>query len=283
MEMFNFSAGEASRINRALGFIGTKEVDLDQLAERTLIIKTENFEDECAQLAPYYANLGLENSNARLVFDTSKAGGHKILINKAAISGLSYIHALITEVVHLGNLSRYNADHGNVYRLEPEQAIADYYYEFLLWTRFQAMKIATRAHALVSWHEVNGEAPPEDGRYRFAPVTFPGDTLKASLQRLSTARDMTAWREEYWDLLEELALYLGRLAFYQQAARPGDIDEQFPEDLIEKTVGLENCLPLYASLQCSRDYGEWRVQKQNLRRAIVAMQEQGKQQFPLDS
>jgi hypothetical protein len=279
MEMFNFSAGETSRINRALGFIGRQEVDLDRLTARTLVVKTENFDDECEQLAPYFAGLGLENSNARLVFNTAKDGGHKILINKAAITGLSYVHALVTELVHLANLSRYSAEHGNVYRLEPEQAIADHYYEFLLWTKFQAMRIATRAHALVSWHEVNGEAPPQGNRYQFAEVTFPGEGIKAALQRVEQAGTIAVWREGLWDLLEEMAFYLGRLAFYQQEARPGDLDACFPAVPIEETVGLVNCLSFYAALQAARNYPGWLAEKHTIRKAIVGMQEQGRQRY----
>ncbi len=279
MEMFNFSAGETRRINRALGFIGKKEVDLHRLAPRTLVVKTENFEDECEQVAPYFASLGLESSNARLVFNPAKDSNHKILVNKAAISGLSYIHTLVTELVHLGNLSCFNDDHGNIYRLEPEQAIADHYYEFLLWTKFQAMRIATRAHALVSWHEVNGETLPENGRYQFAQVAFPGDGVKAALHGLRQAGTIAVWREGFWDLLEELAFYFGRLAFYQQEARPGDLDASFPTEMIEETVGLFNCLALYAALQASRDYPGWLTEKHNLRQAIVGMQEQGKKRY----
>ncbi len=279
MEMFNFSTGETNRINLALGFIGKKEVDLERLADRTLIVKTENFADECEQLAAYYAHLGLENGNARLAYNPSANGNHKILVNKAAVAGLSYIHTLVTELVHLGNLSQYGADHGNVYRFEADQAIAEYYYEFLLWSKFQAMKIATRAHALVSWHEVNGEAPPADGRYQFAQVAFAVDDLNAGLQRLQTSETIAVWREEFWDVLEELVFYFGRLAFYQQTARPGDLDEQFPAEAIEETVGLDNCLALYAALQSARDYPRWRAEKQNIRKWIVAMQEQGKQRF----
>lgn len=279
MEMFNFSADETQRINQALGFIGSREVDLEQLAARTLIVKTENFADECEQLAPYFAGLGLESGNARLVFNPAKDASHKILVNKAAISGLSYVHALVTELVHLGNLSRFSADHGNIYRLEPEQAIADHYYEFLLWTKFQAMRIATRAHALVSWHAINCEDPPEGGRYQFAQTAFPGEGVKATLQGLAQAETIAVWREGLWDLLEELSFYFGRLAFYQQEARPGDLDEHFPAAMIEETVGLFNCLALYAALQAARDYPGWLAEKHNIRTAIVGMQEQGKQRY----
>ena len=279
MEMFNFSAGETSRINRALGFIGKQEVDLDRLTTRILVVKTENFDDECEQLAPYFAGLGLENSNARLVFNTARDGGHKILINKDAIAGVSYVHTLVTELVHLANLSRYSAEHGNVYRLEPTQAIAGHYYEFLLWTKFQAMRIATRAHALVSWHEVNGEAPPEGGRYQFAQAAFPGEGVRATLQGLAQAGTIAGWREGFWDLLEELAFYFGRLAFYQQEARPGDLDEHFPATMIEEAVGLVNCLSFYAALQAARDYPGWLAEKHTIREAIVGMQEQGKRRY----
>ncbi len=273
MEMFNFSSAETSRINRALGFISAKEVDLDSLLPRTLIVKTENYEDECEKLAPYYAQLGLEDAAARLVFNSLQEGTHKILVNKEAISGLSYVHSLVNQLVHLGNLSLYNGEHGNIYRMEAEQAIADYYYEFLLWTRFQAMKIATRAHALASWHEVNGEEPPKDGRYQFSQVGFPVEPVGESLYQLVQTVDISGWREGFWNLLEELSTYFGRLAFYQQVANPAEVDDHFPAEAIEETIGLENCLMFYAALQAAREYASWKEMRTNMRRAVVAMQD----------
>ncbi len=278
MEMFNFSSGETARFNRALSFVHRQELDTELLAANTLIVKTENFEDECEQLAPYFSGLGLENANARLVYNPAK-GGHKILVNKATISELSYIHTMVTELVHLANLIPYNAEYGNVYRFTQEQAIGHYYYEFLLWTKFQAMKIATRAHALATWHACNGEAPPEDGCYQFAKVTLHSDRVVAALEGLQAAENIAAWREVLWDLLEELAFYFGRLAFYQQNARPEELDESFPAAAIAAMVGLEPCLALYAALQQARTYSQWRQQQGHIRKAIVAMQDHGKGLF----
>lgn len=279
MELFNFSADESKRINRALTFIGQQEVDLGGFTDRTLVVKTENFEDACDEAARYFPELGLESISARLVFNTAKEGSHKILMNKAAISGLSYIHTLVAEVVHLGNLSRFTSEHGNIYRLEPEGAIAQYFYEFLLWTKFQAMKIASRAHALMAWHEVNGEEPPPDGRYQFAQVTFPGEGVRTALTVAEQAENLTAWREGFWELLTELTVYFGRLAFYQQEPSPLDLDEHFPADRIDSLVGMDNCLAFYAALLRARTYPTWLTEKQAIRHAIVAMQEQGGQRF----
>jgi hypothetical protein len=279
MELFNFSAGESKRINRALTFISQQEVDLGGFTGRTLVVKTENFEDACDDVARTFPELGLESIGARLVFNTAKEGIHKILVNKDAISGLSYIHTLVGEVVHLGNLSRFTSDHGNIYRLEPEQAIARYYYEFLLWTKFQAMKIASRAHALMAWHEVNGEEPPSDGRYQFAQVNFPGEGVRAALTVAEQAENCAAWRDGLWGLLAELTVYFGRLAFYQQEPRPLDLDGHFPADRIEPLVGMDNCLAFYAALLRARNYPAWLAEKQAIRQAIVAMQEQGGRRF----
>lgn len=279
MELFNFSAGESKRINRALTFISQQEVDLGGFTERTLVVKTENFEDACDEVARYFPELGLESIGARLVFNTAKEGSHKILVNKEAISGLSYIHTLVGEVVHLGNLSRFTSDHGNIYRLEPEQAIAQYFYEFLLWTKFQAMKIASRAHGLIAWHELNGEEPPPDGRYQFAQVTFPGEGVRAALMVAERAENSAAWRDGLWGLLAELTVYFGRLAFYQQEPRPLDLDEHFPADRIESLIGMDNCLAFYAALLRARNYPAWLAEKQAIRQAIVAMQEHGGRRF----
>ncbi|MDD2466760.1 MAG: hypothetical protein PHI97_22405 [Desulfobulbus sp.] len=279
MELLNFSSAETRRINRALGFISSKEVDLEPLLARTLIVKTEHYADECEQLAPYFAPLGLEDGSAHLVFNSAKDGMHKILLNKETISGLSSVYSIIAQVVHLGNLRNFSREHGNIYRLDAAQAIANHYYEFLLWTRFQAMKIATRAHALLSWHEVNGEEPPQDGRYQFSQVGFPVEPVGESLYQLVQAGDVAAWREGFWGLLEELANYFGRLAFYQQTANPSEVDERFPADAIGKTVGLENCLMFYASLQAARDYKGWTDMRAHMRKAVVAMQDLGKARF----
>ncbi len=279
MELFNFSAGESKRINRALTFFSQQEVDLGGFTERTLVVKTENFEDACDEVSRYFPELGLESIGARLVFNTAKEGSHKILVNKDAISGLSYIHTLVGEVVHLGNLSRFTSDHGNIYRLEPEQAIAQYFYEFLLWTKFQAMKIASRAHALMAWHELNGEEPPPDGRYQFAQVTFPGEGVRAALTLAEQAENRAAWRDGLWRLLAELTVYFGRLAFYQQDPRPLDLDEHFPADQIESLIGMDNCLAFYAALLRARNYPAWLAEKKAIRQTIVAMQEQGGRRF----
>jgi len=279
MEMFNFSAGETARFHRALSFIHRQELDPEQVGANTLIIKTENFADECEQLAPYFSGLGLENSNGRLVFNPSRGGVHKILVNKATISGLSYLHTLVTELVHLANLIPYNADCGNIYRFTQEEAIGHSYYEFLLWTQFQAMRIATRAHGLASWHERHGEAPPGDGCYRFAAVSFHSDRVVAALERLQAAGDIAAWRQGLWPLLEELALYFGRLAFYQEEARPGEMDDHFPAAALAAMVGLDPCLALYATLLQARTYGQWHQRQGQIRRAVVAMQEHGRGLF----
>lgn len=279
MELFNFSAGESKRINRALTFISQQEVDLGGFTERTLVVKTENFEDACDEVARYFPELGLESIGARLVFNTAKEGSHKILVNKDAISGLSYIHTLVGEVVHLGNLSHFTSDHGNIYRLEPEQAIAQYFYEFLLWTKFQAMKIASRAHALIAWHELNGEEPPPDGRYQFAQVAFPGEGVRAALTVAEQAENRAAWRDGLWGFFAELTVYFGRLAFYQQEPRPLDLDELFPADRIESLIGMDNCLAFYAALLRAKNYPAWLAEKQAIRQAVVAMQEQGGRRF----
>ncbi len=279
MEMFNFSAAESGRFNQALSFIPREEMDLDLLPASTLIIKTENFFEECEQLAPYYSGLGLENSDARLVFHPAKGGGHKILVNKEAINGHSYVHTLVTHLVHLSHLIPYNTEHGNVYRFTQEQAIDHHYYEFLLWTKFRAMAVSTRAHALMAWHTVNGEDLPQDGCYQFAQVNFHTNLVAGALELLQGAGTIAVWREGFWDLLEELVLYFGRLAFYQQTARPQELDETFPAAALEQLIGLENALALYAALQQARDYAGWQEQKRNIRRAIVAMEEHGKGLF----
>ncbi|NLX19750.1 MAG: hypothetical protein GXY53_10805 [Desulfobulbus sp.] len=272
MELFNFSAEEVKLINRSFKFVGGKELGLDDFSDRTLIIQTENFGDACADVSRYFPEIGLENMNARLVFNTSRTGYHKILINKETISDLSYIHTIINEAVHLWNLHQFVNEHGNVYRLDPEQAIQCYFNEFLLWSKFQAMRVATRAHALSVWHTVNGEEPPADGRYRFIWVSVPLDNLLGSLRDMAQTTISASLREKFWRFLEESALYFGRLAFYQREPLPMALDEQFPATQIDDVVGLNNCLSFYAALQRATQYSAWNDEKTAIRRAVIAMQ-----------
>ena len=278
MALFNFSAREGALIERALGFVNRQEVD-PALAGAVLIVKTAAFADECDRLAPYYPLLGLENRNSRLVFDASRHGGHKILINQETISGLSFVHTLVGDLVHLANLGLFAAEHGNFYRFDQEQAIARHWHEFLLWSRFQAMRVATRAHALCSWHEANGDAPPADGCYRFEGFDCHSPGLEQSLRGLAEAGEIGAWREGLWDLLEEAALSFGRMAFLQQEARPEQVDGRFPAEAIEQAVGLDNALALYGAMLQSRHYGEWSERRRAIRAVILEMQERGRARF----
>ncbi len=278
MALFNFSARETAQIEQALGFVHRQEAD-PALAAAVLIVKTAEFADECDRLAPYYPLLGLENRNSRLVFDASRQGGHKILVNQETISGLSYVHTLIGDLVHLANLGQYAAEHGNFYRFDQEQAIAHHWHEFLLWSRFQAMRVATRAFSLCNWHEANGEVPPMDGCYRFEGFECHSPGLEQSLQVLCEAVEIGAWREGLWDLLEEMALSFGRMAFLQQEPRPEQVDGRFPAEAIKLTVGLDNALALYGVLLEARDYDGWRQRRRAIRTVILDMQERGRARF----
>ena len=276
MEMFNFSDAQTVLLDRSLRFIHANEADLGRIGDQTLVIQTNHFSEECGRLANYFADLGLEHDHARLVFNPARDEKHRILINADRVRGNSWLHALVNELIHLANLDRFNSDHGNVYRLTADSAIQNYYYEFLLWTRFQAMKIATRVHALAEWHERNGSAVPQNGCYQFSGLNFRGDDLRSDLDVLQQSENITVWREKLWDVLEEMSLYLGGLAFYQRSADPRELDDAFPAAAIEQQLGLDNCLALYALLRRSIDYENWLVQKKELRKVVVAMQEHGR-------
>ena len=282
MALFNFSAREVTQIERALGFVHPQEMN-PALAGAVVVIKTTEFADECDRLASYYPLLGLENRNSRLVFDANRGNVHKILINQETITGLSVVHTLINDLVHLENLGQFAAEHGNFYRFDQEQAIAHHWYEFLLWSRFQAMRVATRALALTGWHETNGEAPPVDQCYRFESFDCHSPELEQGLKSLAEADEISTWREGLWDMLEEMVLCFGRMAFLQQEARPELVDEQFPAKAIEQVVGLDNALALYGVLLQSRQYGEWSERRRAIRAVILEMQEQGRLRFTAGS
>lgn len=274
MELINFTDGEIALCKRFVAYIRPQEAAVNRLGARTQVVKTEHFEDECRRLAAYYPAIGLEHGNARFFFDASKEGRHRILLNATALSGLSWLYALVHELVHLHNLERYNQDVGNVYRLTQESALTQYYYEFLLWSKFQAMTIATRVHALAAWHDKNGEAPPPGGCYQFAQVSFQATDVEHSLNVLQGATTLALWREQLWEVLADLALYLGKIAFFQPGADPAQVDPAFPDHLAQGQLG-PHVLTYASMLQQCADYDHWQEQKAAIRQIILAMQTHG--------
>ena len=278
MELINFTDAEIACWQRFAAFIRPQEAAVNRLGARTTVVKTPQFEEECTRLAAYYPALGLEHGNARFFFDASKEGRHRILLNAAALSGLSWLHALVHELVHLHNLNRYNHDAGNIYRLTQDAAIAQYYYEFLLWSKYQAMTIATRVLALATWHEANGDAPPPDGCYRFAQVSFQTTDVVQSLNALQGAAALTLWREQLWEVLADLALYLGKIAFFRPGAQPTEVDPVYPGDLALGQLG-PHVLTYSDVLQQCGDYDQWQGQKAVIRQVILAMQAHGQELY----
>lgn len=275
------SSGQA-RIQQAIGFITKSDTPLvlDYLAIE--IVQSDNFEQECEQLAAYFPPLGLESLQSRLVFNPTKGGTHTVLINQAAISGLAAVHAVVTQLIHLANLLQYSVDHGNVYRYDQERSVASYYYEFLLWSKFQAMKIATRCHALTNWHAINGDAPPADGCYRFTQGPIPIDGVRAALHHLAGTSDTAAWRNGLWDLLEELSYYFGMLAFYQPHNLGKRIDEGLIGNQLVEVVGSGPCNEFAAALDRAGNYDGFLREKQRIREAVLIMQEAGKARFIIE-
>lgn len=274
MELINFSDAEITLCKRFVAYVRPQEAAINRLGARTTVMKTQQFEDECTRLAAYYPAIGLEHGNARVFFDASKEGCHRILLNAESLSGVSWLHALVHELVHLHNLDRYNQVVGNVYRLTQESALSQYYYEFLLWSKFQAMTIATRVHALAAWHATNGPAAPADGCYQFAQVSFQVEEVHHSLNSLESAATLSEWREYLWGVLEGLAMYFGKIHFFQPGATPSAVDPAFPGELMEKQLGTSGS-DFYAVLQHCADYDQWQEQRSALRQVVMAMQEHG--------
>ena len=274
MNLINFTGTEIACWKRFAAFIRPEEAAVNRLGARTTVVKTSQFEEECRRLAAYYPAIGLEHGNARVFFDASREGRHRILLNADVVSGLSWLHALVHELVLLHNLDRFNQDVGNIYRLTQESALSHYYYEFLLWSKYQAMNIATRVHALAAWHASNGEAPPPDGCYQFTRVNFQSGEVQSGLNTLQTAATLADWREQLWEVVAALAMYFGQTAFFQPGANPSEADPGFPAGLMTQQLGSHG-LAFYALLQRCSDYDQWQEQQAGIRQVVLAMQAHG--------
>lgn len=279
MEFFNFSDKEINTIKKALTFTSKKELDTSYIPNDLPVIKTENYLSECEQFLDPERTLGTENPSATVVFPNAKTATHKVLVNQEKIHGISYVHAITGELIHLCNFSQYFKDNGHLYTFSQEKMIERYYYEMLLWSIFQAKKISTRTFSLMLWHEKNGEDPPPDGRYQFEGISIDDHGLHRSLGELTAADSVPALREIFWVFLEELALYFGVLAFYQQEPEPSAVDENFPAEQLDTWFGLEHVLKLYGLLLRTPDYAAWQENRQAIRQCILLMEKQSKATF----
>lgn len=273
MKLLNFSQEERDLARKILEYAPARLVPLEVLPPNVQIIKSDNFFAECEKLAAYTSGLGLENGQARLVFTTARGeDGHTILLNADTVQGRALAHVLLTQLIHLAHLVQYSQEHGNVHRYDQEQAVANDWYEFLLWTRFSAMATSAKANALLVWHEAHGPEPPKDGCYSFGHISFRGRELALLLEQYRE-RDKKERQNTFWPLAEELVAYLGGLACYQQVAQPQALDQDFPEALVEETLGLDNLLALYSALLRSENYAQWKTESRNIRKAIIALQQ----------
>lgn len=279
MEFINFSEKEISKIKKALNFISKEELNLAMVPPDLPISKSEDYLTDCEQFIDPERTIGTENSNAAVIFPNNRTSTHKLFLNSEMIKGISYIHSLTNELVVLGNFANFFKDNGHLYTFNPEKILERYYYEYLLWVKFHARKISTRTYTLMSWHEVNGEEPPENGCYRFEGLNISNNGVIRSLNALAACDNVPELRELYWDVLGELAQYFGELTFYQAEPAPQKVDENFPAELLERHLGLEKVLEMYELLQQTKSYDQWQETRNPLRRCIIAMEKQCKEAF----
>ncbi len=126
---------------------------------------------------------------------------------------------------------------------------------------------------LMMWHQVNGNEPPKDGKYQFKDITLGDHGILHCLDMLDEVEKVDKIRENYWDLLVELCIYFGMLAFYQQDANPTNIDPDFPADGLEKWLGLDDVLRLYQLMQNVGSYDQWPDVQRDFRQCIVRMEQ----------
>ncbi|PIE59300.1 MAG: hypothetical protein CSA32_04775 [Desulfobulbus propionicus] len=259
MEFHNFSKEEIAHFHKALACISPNELDTTRLPDNLAIVQTETYQADCDQFIDPERSIGTEDIDAAVIFPNNRTASPKILLNKEKIVDLSYIHTLSKQLVIVYNFHLFFCDYGHMYTFTQEKMIEKYYYEFLLWVKFQAKKISTRAYVIRMWHKINGEAPPPDNHYFFAGITVNKDALNRKLHNLEQSDHVAAARENVWDCLGALAAYLGELAFYQNTPDPGQVDEDFPGIEIFRWFGEENTLKLYDLLLRLPIFGQARL------------------------
>ncbi len=279
MEFFNFSSQEKKTIQQALGFITGEELNMSSLPAELPVIKTENFTSECTEFIDPERTLGTENDHGVVIFPNNRTAKHKIILNKDLIQGVSYVYSLSKELIHLYNFHRFFEDHGHLYTFNQDKLIQTYYFEFLLWTKFQARKISTRTYLLMKWHETHGDEPPEGGRYSFSGINIHTQSVQTRLEQLTTAPDGNRMREILWDLFSDLAIYFGELAFYQNQPAPSSLDEKYPNQVLDEWLGEENTLRMYGLLLSCTKYTDFTGIQKDLRSCILQMEQHCKNRF----
>ncbi len=273
MEFINFSETEISKINKALSFIAKQELNPSIIPTDLPVTQTDSFLNDCEQFLDPERTIGTENMFATLVFPNNRTSTHKLFLNKAKINGLSYIHSLTGELVNLNNFCYFFKENGHMYTFTPEKMMERYYHEFLLWSKFLAAKVSTRVYMLMMWHEVNGDAPPADGKYQFEEITLGGHNVGVCLDNLEKLEKIEEVRDMYWDLLVELSIYFGMLSFYQKEADPTNIDPTFPADSLDKWLGMDDVLRLYQLMQNVGNYTQWAEHSNEVRKCVIRMEQ----------
>ncbi|WP_394713357.1 hypothetical protein [Desulfogranum marinum] len=107
MEFINFSEQESKNIEKGLGFTSKSEINPSLIPSDLPVTKTDHYLQDCEEFLDPERTIGTENPYATVVFPNNRTSTHKLFVNQDRIKGISYIHCITNELVHLSNFIQF--------------------------------------------------------------------------------------------------------------------------------------------------------------------------------
>ncbi len=189
---------------------------------------------------------GIPELNGVVILPKTEELHFTILISSKQFEEDQVVHTAIHEFTHLYDYCRYFEDNGNVYISDERERKSKCFVAFNHWTEYHAKRLGTLVFSIYRWHQVCGDTPPPDGKYPFQKVEFRSEDLREKIEQFNVAHKTKSYRRNYlfWDLLQELMGYYGRLSVFQKTGSNEYADREFPHEALVNTLGIP-CIQLY--------------------------------------
>jgi hypothetical protein len=179
-----------------------------------------------------------------------------------------FVGTVTHELTHLFDYFHYLQDNGNVYIKGDAERSSKYFYGFYHWSEYHASRLGLGYRCVYEYQTVIGEIP-SDGRMSF-DIDFDSEHLVEKIEMLNAELHSHNANHLFWDVIQKLMGYYGRISVFQEESPDEYPDKKFPEKILVAVLGPE-CMQLYHSLVRMNTYENAKTQLWKIRELMSPM------------
>jgi len=274
MEYVNCSQKDINSIEQVIKYLLDNGYICEDNTKNVIWVKTNDIVSSNEKYCPEIGKVDLSNCNTlngRVITPDKNDGKFYILITEDSFNSDQYIHTIAHEMIHVDDIINDISINGIPYYYSKEDIIKKKYHEFMCWTEFHAKKIGTLVYCIFLYHYHNGPERPKDGVYEFEGVDFRAyDVIEALIKK--PERKVSIRYDWFWECIDALVAYLGRLSAFYKAEDIENIDAKFPAQIVNEILGINNVNKLYKILYNMEIYDDFKENSEEISKIFLYMQ-----------